>query len=472
MDDFEAPSFSLGIDLDFDSEPRAVPREESACKQASESSSNVSFEVLGDDYGFQFQTLEYPPPVLKRLKRGPATQLPAVSKGQPVRPSLDVDDDIEELSSQEEPRRGETVRCSAIQNHSVSNSSKFQLHSRSVLTGQSLSKNKVRKCTQASIVSTSANLEEDESKLMFPNLTLSPLRRFQLLDSDSDEPSTSEYLQQNTDKNDTPAKERHCNPGQYMTGNQPKRPIASASNFPAEDLWKDFSPKKNLSIPTPALDEFCDEYFRSVKDKNVAQMEKGLSVSSSEGYQKSSISENVTHCGNLPSPPPAYQYFYHEDPRIQKLVRDRLPNFFPLGDVNNRGHQQFDGPIIDYRNQFVHRVCQPNDGEGNKALEGGSKRGKRKVNSSNAKEVSQLSEEWVNPKNTACKPKSAGKRRVNSKGHSAGHWYTGQDGKRVYVSKSGQDSTGRTAYMRYRKESGKGLKRSRKRASAKTKSKR
>ncbi|XP_043690993.1 uncharacterized protein LOC122641763 [Telopea speciosissima] len=479
MDDFEAPSFSLGIDLDYDSELRAVPKEESICKQATESSTNVSFQVLGEDDGFQVQPLDLglhtkdPPPVLKRLKRGPATRSPAVSKRQLVQPSLDVDDDnIEELSSQEEPLRGETVGCSAIQNRSVSNSSKSQFHGRRVLTGQSISKNKVGKFTPASNASTSANLEAGDSKLMFPKLTLSPLRRFQLLDSDSDEPSTSEDLCHDAGKNDAAAKERHCNPDQYMPGNQTKKPNASASMFTTEDLWKDFIPKKNLSIPTPALDEFCDEYFRPVKDKNIAQMEKGLSVSSSEGcYQKSSISENVKHCGNLPSPlPPACRYFYHEDPRIQKLVRERLPNFFPLSDVNDRGHQQFDVSIIDYRSQFAHTVCQQIDGAGNKSLDGGSKRGKRKVKNSNAKEVSQPSGEWVNPKSSACIPKNAGKRRVHAAGHSASRWYTGQDGKRVYVSKRGQELTGRVAFMHYKKESGKGFKRSKKRATAKKKS--
>lgn len=112
MDDFEPPSFSLGIDVDFDSEPRAVLREDPVCKQAPESSSNVSFQVFEDDDDFQVQNLdpvihaEDSPPVLKCLKRGPATQLPAVGKSLPTQSSLDFDDDIEEFSSQEELRRG------------------------------------------------------------------------------------------------------------------------------------------------------------------------------------------------------------------------------------------------------------------------------------------------------------------------------------------------------------------------------
>ncbi|KAJ4976954.1 hypothetical protein NE237_002060 [Protea cynaroides] len=479
MEEFEAPSFSLGIDVDFDSESRVVPGEELVCKQAPESSSNVSFQVHADDDDFQYQTLntvihiEDSPPVLKRLKRGPATQLPAVGKPQSVQSSLDLDDDIEEFSSQEERRKGEAVGCSAIQNCSASNRSKSQLHCRRVLTAQSVSKNKVWKCTPSSNASTSANLEAADNKLMFPKLTHSPLRRFRLLDSDSDEPSASEDLRQDAGKNDATAKERYCNPDKYMTGNQPRRPNAFASSLQTEDLWKDFSPKKNPNIPTPALDVFCDEYFRSVKDKNAVQMQKGLSVSGSKGYRKSSISENVKHLENLPSPlPPAYQYFYHEDPRIQKLVRERLPNFFPLGDVNNRGHKQSDVAVIDYMSQFGQKVCPQPDRVGNKAPVGGSKNGKRKVKSSSTKEVSQPSGDWVNPKSSACMPKDAGKRRVHAEGHSAGHWYTGQNGKRVYVTKSGQELMGRVAYMHYKKASGKGFKRSMKKATAKKKIKR
>ncbi|XP_042519080.1 uncharacterized protein LOC122092849 [Macadamia integrifolia] len=478
MEDFEAPSFSLGIDVDFDSESRAVPREDLVCRQGPESLSNVSFQVFEDDDDFQVQNLdpvihtEDSPPVLKRLKRGPATQLPAVNKPQPTKSSLDVDDDIEEFSSQEEIRRGETVGCSAVQKHCASNSSKSQLHCRSVLTSQSVSMNKVKKHIPSSIASTSANLEGGDNKLMFPKLTVSPLRRFQLLDSDSDEPSSSEDLCQDAGKNDADAKEKQCSPDQYMMRNQPKRPNSYASTFQTEDLWKDFSPKKNPSIPTPALDKFCDEYFMSVKDKNVVQMDTGTSVSISKDYQKSSISENVKHLENLPSPlPPAYQYFYHEDIRIQKLVRERLPNFFPLDDVNNRGHKHSGVAAIDYMSQFGQRACPQPDRAGNKAPVGSSRRSKMKVKRFNAKEVSQPSEDWVNPQSSACMPKNAGKRRVHAEGHSTGQWYTGQDGKRVYVTKNGQELMGRIAYLHYRKESGKGLKKPTKKATAKKKTK-
>ncbi|KAI5424644.1 hypothetical protein KIW84_030726 [Lathyrus oleraceus] len=51
-------------------------------------------------------------------------------------------------------------------------------------------------------------------------------------------------------------------------------------------------------------------------------------------------------------------------------------------------------------------------------------------------------------------PKDAGQRRVQASGEPAGHWYTGLDGRKVYLNKSGKESTGRNAYRNYRKESG------------------
>ncbi|KAI5424646.1 hypothetical protein KIW84_030728 [Lathyrus oleraceus] len=64
-----------------------------------------------------------------------------------------------------------------------------------------------------------------------------------------------------------------------------------------------------------------------------------------------------------------------------------------------------------------------------------------KLNSSND------SASWV-------EPKDAGQRRVQASGEPTGHWYTGLDGRKVYLNKSGKESTGRNAYRNYRKESG------------------
>ena len=37
--------------------------------------------------------------------------------------------------------------------------------------------------------------------------------------------------------------------------------------------------------------------------------------------------------------PPAHQYFFHNDLRVQELVRTRLCNFFPLNAANRESDQ-------------------------------------------------------------------------------------------------------------------------------------
>lgn len=92
MADFEAPSFSLG--LDFDDTPPPSP------------STSPNHDPLPQvpDSDPDPETLPNPPlHILKRLRRGP----PSSSKTDP--PScIDVDDDdIEEFSSQEDPVQGQ-----------------------------------------------------------------------------------------------------------------------------------------------------------------------------------------------------------------------------------------------------------------------------------------------------------------------------------------------------------------------------
>ncbi|KAF8409554.1 hypothetical protein HHK36_005632 [Tetracentron sinense] len=370
-----------------------------------------------------------------------------------------------------------TDEQSPMQYRSGCSSSKLPLHGRRVLTTQSVSKSKAQKNTPASNASTSASLEASSNKLMFPKLTISPLRRFQLLDSDSDDPSASEDIHRYNNKTDLSAKGTQYNLNKSVTMNQQKRPKAAASSMlQTEDLWRDFSPKKTVNVPTPALDEFCEEYFKSVKAKNVAQrLDDGVCVSNLKDYnQRSNISKNLEPDWDMANPlPPAHHYFFHDDPRIQELVRSRLPNFSPLGAVNNRGNKQSDVSVIDYMDQFGQReegLMQ--HGTGKNGLEGRSKRGRKNSKNVNVKEGPQVSGNWVTPKSCASIPKDAGKRRVHADGQSAGHWYTGPEGRKVYVTKNGQELTGQIAYRHYRKESKTGFKRSKKKATAKKKSKR
>lgn len=233
-------------------------------------------------------------------------------------------------------------------NQSGCSSSKFPLHGHGALTKQSASQRQVTKRKEASSTSASASLETSSNKLLLPKLTVSPLRRFQLIDSDSDDPSVSEDANKETNKVDSSMKGKQCNDSNPTTS-QPKRTKASVSVSQTEDLWKDFYTEKSVHIPTPALDEFCEEYFRSGKEKNgdfVPRHDK--SKSDNECSNQTFIINNDEH--HLRDPiPPAHRYFFHNDPRIQKLVSSRLSYFFPLGAIHNSANKHFFSSVIDYR---------------------------------------------------------------------------------------------------------------------------
>ncbi|GFZ12519.1 hypothetical protein Acr_23g0009040 [Actinidia rufa] len=89
-------------------------------------------------------------------------------------------------------------------------------------------------------------------------------------------------------------------------------------------------------------------------------------------------------------------------------------------------------PLLKHMSQFSHGESfkQPAAGKTNAGTS--STRGKKnlkKTNATNAEAIPQGSESWVNPKSNVGIPKDAGKRRVHAVGQSAGHWYTGHNGK-------------------------------------------
>lgn len=226
---------------------------------------------------------------------------------------------------------------------SVCSSSKIPLRGLGVITTQSSSQKKARRVEDASQAPSSASLETSHNGLMFPKLTLSPLRRFQLLDSDSDSdhPSVSEDVNKGAHIIDSSSKQLE------PTASEQKRkvPMIGPHN---EDLWKDFCPTKSFSISTPVLDEVCEEYYQSVKNKNAASIDARV-ANSNRCHTTASSSENFEQCWDASDPlPPAHRYFFHDDPRVQKLVHSRLPNFSPLGIVANGGNQQPSASVIDY----------------------------------------------------------------------------------------------------------------------------
>ncbi|KAG9454050.1 hypothetical protein H6P81_006954 [Aristolochia fimbriata] len=458
MTEFDGPSFSLGIDLGFDSQPNDARADEDVPQWAPNSSDDdedVNLENLVTDQGD-----EDPRPALKRVKRGPSAPLPGVVSTESVQQS-NVDDEIEVFSSEEDDIRGEP-ECKQIR--SACSSSKATLRGQGVLT--TTSKSSFHKNIPSSNTSSTTNLDSTGIKGIFPKLTISPLRRFQLLDSDSDDPSMD-----NTEAGE-------CRLTQSTTKNRSSR--AASQNVNARS---DLAQNGKNSFATPALDEFCEEYFASMKGKGKDLAEKidagavgsGSLVSehcmAKGGFQSYEVLDKGNCHQGLSNAAPAYRFFNHGDPRVRELVRNRLPNFSPVGFVGHRENHYPDASVIDYASQFGKTdtpvgILKSGNG-GNEASSGRKKQNARKTN---VKEGSPGSVGWVNPKSCVSVPKDAGKRRVHASESSHGHWYTGSGGMKVYVSKNGQELTGRAAYASYRKEKG-GFKKSRKKPSPKKKPK-
>lgn len=121
MADFAPPSFSLGFDLDLDSEPQTSPRPETStsynvkpAKRTSAGAPPLLSNKDGDDDDDDFETptmgfgpkVSDPPQTLKRLCRRPT--LPARNE-ESKEDWFNVDDEIEEFSSQEGPPTGEKI---------------------------------------------------------------------------------------------------------------------------------------------------------------------------------------------------------------------------------------------------------------------------------------------------------------------------------------------------------------------------
>ncbi|KAF3953788.1 hypothetical protein CMV_020794 [Castanea mollissima] len=148
-----------------------------------------------------------------------------------------------------------------------------------------------------------------------------------------------------------------------------------------EDLWKDFCPTKSFGIPTPAFDEVFEEYFQSLKDKNVPQRPSHAGTSNNGGHHGNTTnSQNDEQIWDSDDPlPPAHHYFFHHDPRIQNLVRNRLPSFSPLGVINNRKYQQPNASAIDYMRQFNNEEASKRQATQKLNVEKSSTRGRNKL---------------------------------------------------------------------------------------------
>ncbi|CAI0413678.1 unnamed protein product [Linum tenue] len=408
MAEIEPPTFSLGFDLDlnFDAETesvvpqpspslppscRALPEEHDEDKDfAASLVIDSQEERQNEEDELEATPVSGPaeaPRILKRPRRGPATVEQRAKLG-PELGSAPSENDIEDFSSDGDDFFADMLP-SRQHNSVCSSSSKVTLRGSGVLTGQSSGQSSVAKQKGMPLKTpASSSLETSHSGLVFPKLTTSPLRRFQLISSD-EEPTPS---------------------GNNV--NRKPENVGSRSGKEMEDLWKDFSPLQNVRIGTPALDEFCNEYFQSVTNKNAAANRR----------------ETQEH----------------------NLVCNRLTHFFPLGVVRARRNLPPSESVIDYMSQFG--GTPQNKGTGGSNLEKGSTSKLRKrARKSDANAAA--SQGWVDPRTSASLRKDAGQRRVQASGQAtaAGHWFTSSEGLKVYVSRNGQELTGQTAYRHFQK---------------------
>ncbi|KFK33323.1 hypothetical protein AALP_AA6G360200 [Arabis alpina] len=192
-----------------------------------------------------------------------------------------------------------------------------------------------------------------------------------------------------------------------------------------DDLLLDAGEKKAVGFgwSNNIWDYFCciivsKDYFSSIKTAQ-KQSSAVATSSSNSGFCQQSLDFS----------PPSHRFFMHSDPRIQNL-----PNFLPLGIFNDR--EVF---LIDYMNQFG------SNGSGDSS---------RRVQTKS--KVSKGQESYK------AAPKGADKRCVSANTASTGDWFTSPEGRKVFISKSGQEFSGQSAYRCYRKETGGGFHKSRK----------
>ncbi|KAL1556008.1 hypothetical protein AAHA92_11679 [Salvia divinorum] len=440
--DFEPPSFSLGLDFDL-SQPQITPPPDPIPQSAKRPSSAPNLRPIEEDDDDDFQCpirVSEPPRVFKRLRR----QITARPPPLPEEPKVEgkdqcADDDIEDFSSDEDYSRG------SLSNYSACSSSKLSLHGKKVVTSEPGTQWISTKGKEFPSSSASINVQTRGSNTIFPKLTVSPLRRFQLIDSDSDDPSTTEDKLRELPCVVLSPEEKKIDHG--------KGAKTSVGKHQTKDLWKDLCPEKSSSLPTPAFDEFCKEYFSGLNENSMPKID-SQQAGSAVNRDKTTL-------------PPAHCYFFHNDSRIQKLVRERLPHFFPLEIGNNQDMKQQNASVIDYMGQFSGEQKSKQTSH-RQTVEKKPKRSRKNTKNSQVDVILEHSGGWVTPKASA--RKNAGSRNGQSSvSGCSGTWHTGQNGRKVYVAKNGQELTGQIAYRQYKKDSGKGFKNTKKKTAAKKK---
>ncbi|KAK9673902.1 hypothetical protein RND81_12G197300 [Saponaria officinalis] len=445
MADIEPPSFSLGIDLDF--EP-SRPINQPQFNPDDDSQWHVSDSDPDSDPN-------PPPSRLRRLRRGGATQTPD-SVSTPVNGEVPnfVEDDIEDFSEEEEKENVHTDNLPVSQRKTLFSGSKLPLSGCGVLKRPQESTIHNSQRRQDSSCPPSTSVASNKGKSVLQEFTSSPLRKFQLLDSDSDDPSEFADVKRKTDAIDSSKNltQKELNSGSLNTTFFEKSHL-SASTSQKQDLWKNFRVDNNGSVPTPVFDELLEEYYKGVKQNKGVSGSRELGScgvgSSIDNVGEFTVTENVEAAGL-----PCHRYFFHDDNRIQRLVRSRLPYFFPISVSGDTRNMPYNASSIDYRSQFCNGNAANQRSGKTPNIEKSSNSSRKRTKKANIEQDAHASGAWIDPKHVANTPKDAGRRRVRAEGQSAGHWFTGDNGKKVYVTKTGKELTGKFAYIQYNKENG------------------
>lgn len=218
---------------------------------------------------------------------------------------------------------------------SVSSTSKVPLHG--IFIAPTSNQLKAKKEKQTVDTPTSVGFEK-QNKSFFPNLTISPLRKFQLLDSDSDDSSSCDNQSRKGHEAASSLDKQKSTFDHSATANEKKKSLTASTTL-KEDLWKDFFQTKSFHLPTPAFDEICKEFSQLKDSKAATELGSSAHMSCMDNHTNNNSWSNEL-IDELSCP--AHYYFFHDDPRIQNLVRNRLPNFFPLGVDGSRAS------VIDY----------------------------------------------------------------------------------------------------------------------------
>lgn len=489
MDDFEAPTFSLGLDLESQRPSFALgfdDDEEEHENPASTSNQDHQIKLRPDiidileskpeprDFEWQGSSPgpqvfpdkddedpqccnEEPLPKLKRLKRGPPANdnkiTAAIALCQTSGQGFDLGktpidcDDIEDFSSDDDFFRED---CKTPRNPSVrpSSSAKLSLSRSKAVTTPSFETLNCR--PSVSSIKNSSNI--NRSSVLKPALgkRIGPFGKIQQSKCDfSEEEEDDLVVKSSVPWNAGATKAKDNVTAKSLFGSQ--KMVEGTNHFEkkysSQDMRKHFTSVQGPSLATPAFDEFCEEYvtFNKQTDTNVSAGKNGPVVDNSV--------------------PPAYHFFENADMRIQRLLRQRLPNFLPINSLmrgENLGAEQVE---INYLGQFTAtRGTNATSGLNFQSQVSKSTRkksttrtaGKRKKCDPDGTETGS----WTTTGNRITKPvipRDAGKRRVSAKGCASGHrtgfWFT-DAGRKVYISEDGREMMGKAAYLQYRKDNG------------------